>query len=81
VRWTTVTFLSRIGRHEVGKHFWEGLGRFQKLAYERVAKEMERSKMEEMAERNGRREREDGEMGDEMSRSAMALESIKLHGG
>jgi hypothetical protein len=81
VRWTTVRLLSKIRRHEAGKHFWEGLGRFQKLAYERVAKEMERSKMEEMAERNGRREREDGEMGDEMSRSAMALESIKFHDG
>ena len=39
VRYKTVELLERIARHEAGKHFWEGLGRFSKLAFFRIKRE------------------------------------------
>lgn len=36
VRYRTMELLERIARHEAGKHFWEGLGKFAKLAFFRL---------------------------------------------
>lgn len=41
VRYKTVDLLERIAKHEAGKHFWDGLGRFAKLAFFRIRREME----------------------------------------
>ncbi|KAL8827989.1 MAG: hypothetical protein Q9191_002858 [Dirinaria sp. TL-2023a] len=40
VRQATVELLERISLHEAGRHFWVQLGRFAKLAFWRVKKEM-----------------------------------------
>jgi hypothetical protein len=37
----TVQLLSRIEDHEAGKHFWNGLSGFAKLAFFRLARERE----------------------------------------
>lgn len=44
VRVKTVELLERIGEHEAGQHWWEGLGRFEKLAFSRIRREMEAEK-------------------------------------
>jgi hypothetical protein len=41
VRLATVQLLSRIESHEAGKHFWNGLSGFAKLAFFRLAREKE----------------------------------------
>lgn len=41
VRWRTVRLLERIRTHEAGRMFWAGLGRFAKLAFSRIKREME----------------------------------------
>ncbi|KAL1970485.1 hypothetical protein VTN77DRAFT_4129 [Rasamsonia byssochlamydoides] len=41
VREATVDLLDRIANHEAGRHFWNHLGRFAKLAYFRVKREKE----------------------------------------
>ncbi|KAH0538677.1 hypothetical protein FGG08_004752 [Glutinoglossum americanum] len=41
VRMATVQLLSRIEDHEAGKHFWNGLSGFAKLAFFRLARERE----------------------------------------
>ena len=41
VRWRTVRLLERIRTHEAGKMFWASLGRFAKLAFFRIKREME----------------------------------------
>lgn len=41
VRYKTVELLERIKGHEAGKHFWDSMGRFAKLAFFRIAREME----------------------------------------
>jgi hypothetical protein len=47
VRLKTLDLLDRISEHEAGRHWWEGLSRFQKLAYFRIKREAE-------AERRGK---------------------------
>ena len=41
VREATVELLQRVRDHEAGRHFWAALGRFTKVAFWRVEKEME----------------------------------------
>ena len=41
VRFRTVELLERVARHEAGKHYWDSLGRFAKLAFFRLRREME----------------------------------------
>lgn len=41
VRFKTVDLLERVARHEAGKHYWDSLGRFAKLAFFRLRREME----------------------------------------
>lgn len=41
VREATVELLDRVAGHEAGRHFWNHLGRFTKLAYFRVRRERE----------------------------------------
>lgn len=41
VRHRTVDLLYRILRHEAGRHFWSTLGKFAKLAFYRIRREME----------------------------------------
>ncbi|KAG6022682.1 hypothetical protein E4U41_002208 [Claviceps citrina] len=41
VRVKTSELLTRIAEHEAGQHWWKGLSRFEKLAYERVRREVE----------------------------------------
>ncbi len=41
VRAAVVGVLERIMEHEAGRHFWASLGRFAKLAFFRVKREME----------------------------------------
>lgn len=41
VREATVDLLDRIASHEAGRHFWNHLGRFMKLAYFRIKREKE----------------------------------------
>ena len=41
VRFKTVELLERIARHEAGKHYWDSLGRFVKLAFFRLRREMD----------------------------------------
>lgn len=43
VRFKTVDLLERVARHEAGKHYWDSLGRFAKLAFFRLRREMETS--------------------------------------
>lgn len=46
--WTT-DLLERIGEHEAGQHWWKSLSRFEKLAFQRIRREMEaemRTKLE-----------------------------------
>ncbi|KAJ9254224.1 hypothetical protein DTO195F2_6728 [Paecilomyces variotii] len=43
VRDATVELLDRIAAHEAGRHFWNHLGRFAKLAYFRLKREKEMS--------------------------------------
>jgi len=57
VRHATVRLLDRIAGHEAGRLFWEGLGRFMKLAFERVVRDMETV----MAEDGGRDGNGEGE--------------------
>ncbi|KJK78506.1 hypothetical protein H634G_06204 [Metarhizium anisopliae BRIP 53293] len=40
VRLKTSELLSRIAEHEAGQHWWKGLSRFEKLAYERIRREI-----------------------------------------
>lgn len=40
VRMSTVRLLERIQTHEAGRHFWNGLSRFTKMAFIRIQKEM-----------------------------------------
>ena len=44
VRFATVELLERIMEHEAGRHFWAQLGRFAKLAFARVRREIETAK-------------------------------------
>lgn len=44
VRIATVELLERIMEHEAGRHFWAQLGRFAKLGFARVRREMETAK-------------------------------------
>ena len=44
VRIATVELLERIMEHEAGRHFWAQLGRFAKLAFARVRREVETAK-------------------------------------
>lgn len=49
VRVRTSELLSRISEHEAGQHWWKGLSRFEKLAFERIRREIEaevRAKLE-----------------------------------
>lgn len=49
VRLKTADLLERIGEHEAGQHWWKALSRFEKLAYNRIRKEMDaemRAKLE-----------------------------------
>ncbi|KDN67602.1 putative spindle pole body interacting protein [Colletotrichum sublineola] len=41
VRAKTADLLERIGEHEAGQHWWKALSRFEKLAYNRIRKEMD----------------------------------------
>lgn len=41
VRYRTVELLDRVTQHEAGQPFWESLGRFSKLAFYRLRREME----------------------------------------
>ncbi|PKS10235.1 hypothetical protein jhhlp_001985 [Lomentospora prolificans] len=49
VRVWTADLLERIAEHEAGQHWWKSLSRFEKLAFQRIRREMEaeiRSKLE-----------------------------------
>lgn len=49
VRVRTSELLGRISEHEAGQHWWKGLSRFEKLAFERIRREIEaevRAKLE-----------------------------------
>lgn len=49
VRLKTADLLERIGEHEAGQHWWKALSRFERLAYNRIRKEMDaemRAKLE-----------------------------------
>ncbi|KAG5999348.1 hypothetical protein E4U43_002113 [Claviceps pusilla] len=49
VRLKTSELLTRVAEHEAGQHWWKGLSRFEKLAYERIRREIEaemRAKLE-----------------------------------
>ncbi|KAK3944289.1 protein mesa [Diplogelasinospora grovesii] len=49
VRFRTASLLERIAEHEAGRHWWNALSRFEKLAYIRIKREIEldaRNKME-----------------------------------
>lgn len=49
VRFKTAELLERIAEHEAGQHWWKGLSRFKKLAYERLRREADaemRAKLE-----------------------------------
>lgn len=70
VRFATVRLLERVRKHEAGKHFWSSLGRFSRLAFQRVGGEMERARMEGEAR--------DGGGGAEVSRASTMLEQISL---
>ncbi|PSR94221.1 docking domain of Afi1 for Arf3 in vesicle trafficking-domain-containing protein [Coniella lustricola] len=41
VRVKTTELLDRIGEHEAGQHWWNGMSRFEKLAYIRIKREVE----------------------------------------
>ncbi|KAK3340538.1 docking domain of Afi1 for Arf3 in vesicle trafficking-domain-containing protein [Neurospora tetraspora] len=41
VRVKTADLLERISQHEAGQHWWRGLSRFEKLAYDRIKKEVQ----------------------------------------
>ncbi|KAK0389160.1 hypothetical protein NLU13_2735 [Sarocladium strictum] len=41
VRNLTAELLDRIGEHEAGQHWWQGLSRFEKLAYMRIKRDLE----------------------------------------
>lgn len=41
VRVKTADLLERISQHEAGQHWWRGLSRFEKLAYDRITKEVQ----------------------------------------
>ncbi|KJZ72921.1 hypothetical protein HIM_07684 [Hirsutella minnesotensis 3608] len=41
VRVKTAELLQRIAEHEAGQHWWNGLSRFEKLAYERLRREVD----------------------------------------
>jgi len=43
VRRDVVGLLERVMRHDAGKHFWERLGRFAKIAFARIRADMSRS--------------------------------------
>ncbi|OAA50438.1 hypothetical protein NOR_00888 [Metarhizium rileyi] len=40
VRLKTSELLNRVAEHEAGQHWWKGLSRFEKLAYERIRREV-----------------------------------------
>ena len=44
VRLRTVELLERIGEHDAGQHWWRGLGRFEKLAFNRIRRDAEASR-------------------------------------
>ncbi|KAK2608777.1 hypothetical protein QQS21_002634 [Conoideocrella luteorostrata] len=49
VRLKTSELLTRVAEHEAGQHWWKGLSRFEKLAYERIRREVDaemRAKLE-----------------------------------
>lgn len=39
VRLKTVELLERISEHDAGQHWWKGLGRFEKLAFNRIRRD------------------------------------------
>ncbi|KAH7038191.1 docking domain of Afi1 for Arf3 in vesicle trafficking-domain-containing protein [Microdochium trichocladiopsis] len=41
VRIATADLLERISEHEAGQHWWKGLSRFEKLAYQRIRRDAE----------------------------------------
>jgi len=41
VRIKVVQLLDRISDHEAGRHWWKALSRFEKLAFYRIAREIE----------------------------------------
>lgn len=84
VRYTIVRLLDRIRRHEAGKHFWNSLGRFSKMAFERIAGEMDRMARaeEEVRSTFSNGNGNSYEHGDEdLSRSTAVLEHITLGDG
>jgi hypothetical protein len=49
VRTKTADLLDRISEHEAGQHWWKALSRFEKLAFQRIRREIEaemRAKLE-----------------------------------
>lgn len=44
VRVKVVELLDRISDHEAGRHWWKALSRFEKLAFYRIAREVEAEK-------------------------------------
>lgn len=52
VRLKTSELLTRVAEHEAGQHWWKGLSRFEKLAYERIRREVE-AEMKAKLEKEG----------------------------
>ena len=52
VRLKTSELLGRIQEHEAGQHWWKGLSRFEKLAYDRIRREVD-AEMKAQLEKNG----------------------------
>jgi hypothetical protein len=53
VRIRIVDLLERISQHEAGKHWWNALSRFEKLAYIRIKREVEAETKAKIHEDNG----------------------------
>lgn len=42
VRKKVIVLLERISEHEAGRHWWKALSKFEKLAFERIKKQVEK---------------------------------------
>ena len=52
VRFKTADLLERLSEHEAGRHWWQALSRFEKLAFVRIKRDMDQE-MRNRLEREG----------------------------